>query len=70
VVKGWTQEALDRLDHKFLNELACFQDGNPSSERIARYLFEQLDPQAQAARVTLTRVTVWESDNARVSYSL
>ena len=69
-VKGWTQEVLDQLDHRYLNELEPFLDCNPSSEQIARFLFEQLAPQAQAAQVTLAKVTVWESENAKVSYSL
>ncbi|MCL2670322.1 MAG: 6-carboxytetrahydropterin synthase QueD [Syntrophaceae bacterium] len=69
-VKGWTQEILDRLDHRYLNELDFFRDCNPSSERIARFLFEQLAPRAQSAQVTLAKVTVWESENAKVSYSL
>ncbi|MDA8124815.1 MAG: 6-carboxytetrahydropterin synthase QueD [Deltaproteobacteria bacterium] len=69
-VKRWTMEVLDELDHKFLNELDFFQGENPSSERIARLLFERIAPRAKEAKVTLSRVTVWESENSRVSYSL
>jgi 6-pyruvoyltetrahydropterin/6-carboxytetrahydropterin synthase len=61
---------LDGLDHKYLNELECFKGINPSSERIARFLYEQIGEKAGQAKVPLTRVTVWESENARVSYSL
>ncbi len=32
-IKTWVSEIMDGLDHKFLNELACFKNGNPSSER-------------------------------------
>jgi 6-pyruvoyltetrahydropterin/6-carboxytetrahydropterin synthase len=69
VLKRWTDEALDGLDHKYLNELELFKDINPSSERIARFLFERIGEKARLADVSLTRVTVWESENARVSYS-
>jgi 6-pyruvoyltetrahydropterin/6-carboxytetrahydropterin synthase len=70
LLKRWTDEVLDQLDHKYLNELPFFQGENPSSERIARFLFERIREKAGSVPVFLTRVTVWESENARVSYSL
>jgi 6-pyruvoyltetrahydropterin/6-carboxytetrahydropterin synthase len=69
-VKRWTQEILEQLDHKYLNELDFFQGVNPSSERIARFLYERITPRAKQAHVSLSRITVWESENSRVSYSL
>jgi 6-pyruvoyltetrahydropterin/6-carboxytetrahydropterin synthase len=70
VVKRWTDEVLDQLDHKYLNELEYFKNINPSSERIARFIHEQIGEKARAAKVTLSRVTVWESENSRVAYSV
>lgn len=70
VVKGWTEGVLDQLDHKYLNELEYFKSINPSSERIAHFIHERIDEKARAAKVNLSRVTVWESENSRVSYSL
>ena len=70
VVKGWTDEALEVLDHRYLNELDYFKDRNPSAEAIARFLHERISKKARKAKVTLSRVTVWESDNSRVTYSL
>ena len=70
LLKRWTDDVLDGLDHKYLNELECFKGMNPSSERIARFLYERIGEKARQAKVPLTRVTVWESENARVSYSL
>ena len=70
LLKRWTDEVLDGLDHKYLNELECFHGLNPSSEAIARFLFETIAPRARSAKVCLSRVTVWESENSRVSYSL
>ncbi len=69
LLKRWTSEILDQLDHKYLNELAPFKGTNPSSERIARFIFEKIEEKAAQAKVPLTRVTVWESENSRVSYS-
>ena len=70
VVKKWTDEVLEQLDHKYLNELECFKNINPSSEQIARYLYERISEKSRKAKITLSQVTVWESENSRVSYSL
>ena len=60
---------LDELDHKFLNELPPFSGDCATSERVARYLFERIAARMQGQAVRLAEVTVWESDNARVSYT-
>jgi 6-pyruvoyltetrahydropterin/6-carboxytetrahydropterin synthase len=72
VVKRWTDEVLEQLDHKYLNEIEYFKNKNinPSSEQIARFLYERISEKSRQTKVTLSRVTVWESDNSRVSYSL
>jgi 6-pyruvoyltetrahydropterin/6-carboxytetrahydropterin synthase len=70
VAKRWAEEVLDQLDHKYLNELEYFQNINPSSEEIARFVYEKVDEKAQQAKVKLSRVTIWESENSCVSYSL
>jgi len=69
VLKRWTDEVLERLDHKYLNEIECFKGINPSSEQLARYIFDQIKERSRQATVSLSRVTVWESENARVTYS-
>ena len=43
-LKARTKEMLEEIDHKYLNELEAFQEQNPSSENLARYLFERLGP--------------------------
>ena len=70
VLKRWTDEVLEQLDHKYLNELEYFKNINPSSEQLARFLFDRISEKSRQAKVTLSRVTVWESENSRVSYSL
>jgi 6-pyruvoyltetrahydropterin/6-carboxytetrahydropterin synthase len=70
VVKQWTDEVLELLDHKYLNELEYFKNINPSSEQLARFLYDRIGEKSRQAKITLSRVTVWESENSRVSYSL
>ena len=68
VVKGWIKGILAELDHKYLNDLKYFQDVNPSSERIAKLIYDRLTPQASDMNLRISRITIWESDDARVSY--
>jgi len=67
-LKQWTDEILTELDHKHLNALPCFMNMNPSSENIARFIYDGITAKARQERIKVSRVTVWESDNARVSY--
>ena len=59
---------VDRLDHRFLNELDPFRGDNPSSERIARYVAESLQTAIDDDRITVSSVTAWESENACATY--
>ncbi len=68
VVKAQAREVLAELDHKFLNELPAFQQQNPSSENLARYLFQRLGTVLNGDEVRVTRVSVWESDTSCASY--
>jgi 6-pyruvoyltetrahydropterin/6-carboxytetrahydropterin synthase len=68
VVKARTKEVLEEVDHKYLNELAAFQDRNPSSENLARYLYERLEAIFNQDGVKVHRVNVWESDTSCASY--
>jgi len=68
VLKGWTNEVLEEMDHKYLNDVECFKGMNPSSEQVARHIYNRLAEKAASLKVALTQVTVWESENARVSY--
>ena len=68
VVKARTKELLEEIDHKYLNELAAFQDRNPSSENLASYLYERLGAIFNGGQVKIHRVNVWESDTSCASY--
>jgi 6-pyruvoyltetrahydropterin/6-carboxytetrahydropterin synthase len=68
VIKTRTKEVLEEIDHKYLNELDAFRDCNPSSENLARYLYERLGATFNRDGVTVHRVNVWESDTSCASY--
>ncbi len=55
---------LAQLDHRFLNDLEPFLNCSPSSELIARYIFEKLEPTVNDERNRLAAVRVWESESS------
>jgi len=67
-IKKHTAEVLSELDHKHLNEVEFFQTNNPSSENIARFIFNGLAPKINHGPVTLSRVSVWESETSCATY--
>jgi 6-pyruvoyltetrahydropterin/6-carboxytetrahydropterin synthase len=67
-MKVITQEVLKGLDHLYLNELTHFKEENPSSENIARYLFQELSRLLNDDRVRVSKISVWESDTACATY--
>lgn len=68
LVKKATEEIMNELDHKFLNELEYFKSVNPSSENIAQYIYKSLGPKLNNENVKVTKVTAWESDTACATY--
>ena len=68
VIKARTNALLEEVDHKYLNELEAFREQNPSSENLARYLFERLSTTPSRDGVRVFRVNVWESDTSCASY--
>jgi 6-pyruvoyltetrahydropterin/6-carboxytetrahydropterin synthase len=67
-VKKATEKVIQELDHRFLNELEHFKNVNPSSENIARFIFDSLTQQLTDDHLTVSKVTAWESDSAGASY--
>ena len=68
-VKNWADQTLEELDHSCLNDVPVFHDKNPSAENIAHYIFRRMEEQAATAGIHVSRVTVWESENAKVTYT-
>ena len=60
---------VDRLDHRFLNDLPPFDELNPSAENIAKYFYDGLDPQVRQLGNQVSAVKVWETDTTSATYS-
>lgn len=68
MLKTATKKVLDELDHKFLNEIDYFKTLNPSSENIARFIFDSLSVDLNNETAGVSRVVAWESDSACAAY--
>jgi len=68
VLKQHLQDILEQLDHKFLNSLPELQGISPSSELLARHIFQKLKARLPAG-LALDGITVWESEQACAAYS-
>ncbi len=68
ILKQKVEKILKTLDHTYLNDLPYFAKKEPSSEHIAKYLFDQLKPELNRYPVKLKRVTAWESDTSSATY--
>jgi 6-pyruvoyltetrahydropterin/6-carboxytetrahydropterin synthase len=62
-------QVVAELDHRHLNDLPVFLTRNPSSELIARYLFEGLKTRlADVPQVRLVSVSVSEKASSKATY--
>lgn len=67
-VKNAVNTVMNDLDHCDLNNHPAFLDKNPSSENLARYIFQQLTPVLSSERYRLYSITVGETENTGVTY--
>jgi 6-pyruvoyltetrahydropterin/6-carboxytetrahydropterin synthase len=68
-LKRLLRGAIERLDHQFLNEVAPFDDVNPSAENIARYFFDEIHRGLRTeTAAAVDEVRVWETDIQYASY--
>ena len=68
ILKQKVEKALKSLDHTYLNDLPSFSKREPSSENIAKYVFDRLKAELKGQPVILRQVTAWESETACATY--
>ncbi len=67
-VKAAAQELVEELDHRDLNQLPAFAEDNPTSENIAKYIFQGLRTKLDDERVKLSKVRVCETPGCGALY--
>jgi 6-pyruvoyltetrahydropterin/6-carboxytetrahydropterin synthase len=59
----------ERLDHYCLNDVAPFDQINPSAENIAKYFFDEVTQRmGEVEGVRVSWVKVWETDTSVATY--
>jgi 6-pyruvoyltetrahydropterin/6-carboxytetrahydropterin synthase len=59
---------VEKLDHRFLNDIPPFDQLNPSAENLAKYICDGIEPQVQNQGLQVHSVTVWETDTTSATY--
>ncbi|MFZ3136691.1 MAG: 6-carboxytetrahydropterin synthase QueD [Thermodesulfovibrionales bacterium] len=67
-LKKMTEEIVGQLDHSFLNDIFPFTEKNPSSENIAKWIYDSLRKRLDNDDISLSAITVWESETASATY--
>ena len=63
-VKALLKEVLEKLDHAYLNETDIFKKLNPTSENIAKFIYEEMKKKDK----NIASVAVWENENSCATY--
>jgi 6-pyruvoyltetrahydropterin/6-carboxytetrahydropterin synthase len=67
-VKKLMSRVVDRLDHQFINDLAPFDEINPSAENMAKYFYDEISAGLGESPVSVGEVRIWETDTASATY--
>jgi len=63
-LKKKLNNVLEKLDHKYLNSIPYFKKANPTSENIAKYIYDKIKAQG----LKIKSVTVWENASCSATY--
>jgi len=68
-IKSATNDVLDGLDHYHLNDIPPFDEINPTAENIAGFIYKEISKLINENSVSVSSVTVWETERACARYS-
>ena len=64
VLSATLKEVLKKIDHTDLNKLSYFKDISPSSELIAKFIYDEI----KTIIPSVTRVSVSETEKSKATY--
>jgi 6-pyruvoyltetrahydropterin/6-carboxytetrahydropterin synthase len=67
-LKTQLKKILKEMDHSYLNEIPSFKKINPTSENIAKYIYDNLSKKINNERIKVKSIEVAESENSKASY--
>ena len=62
--KAMLKAVLAEFDHSYLNETGFFKNANPTSENMAKLIYDEL----KKKDAHIQSVSVWENDNSCATY--
>lgn len=78
ILKNHLKLIMEKLDHKYINELPYFENINPSAENIAKYIFKEFNILLEnnkenqnedgSINVKVKKVNVYETATSMASY--
>ena len=69
-IRNMTNEVVDKLDHRFLNDLDAFKKVNPTAENIAEYSHFELTKLINNDKIVVKSIKLWETDKSAVTYTV
>lgn len=67
-LKRSMRDIVNRLDHRFLNEMPPFDTLNPSAENIAKYFYDRMPAALKEGRARISAVKIWETETSTAVY--
>ena len=68
-IRNSTNDIVDKLDHRFLNDLEPFKKINPTAENIAKYIFLELSKVVNNNETKIRSIKLWETEKSAVMYT-
>jgi 6-pyruvoyltetrahydropterin/6-carboxytetrahydropterin synthase len=65
IAKSALKGAIESLDHSYLNELDYFKKENPTSENIAKFIYDSV----KKSNKNIESISVWENERSCAMYS-
>ncbi|MBW1809448.1 MAG: 6-carboxytetrahydropterin synthase QueD [Deltaproteobacteria bacterium] len=68
ILRKLLEQVAGKFDHSCLNDHPEFEKLNPSSENLARVIYQALKAAAEDYPVKVIRIRVWETEGSFVTY--
>ena len=68
-IRNSTNDIVNKLDHRFLNDLEPFKEINPTAENIAKYIFLELSKVVNNNETKIKSIKLWETEKSAVVYT-
>ena len=68
-IRNLTNNIVNKLDHRFLNDLEPFKKINPTAENIAKHIFLELSKVVNNNETKIRSIKLWETEKSAVMYT-